>query len=79
MIPPEPGVRSGVRGDERFTNLRRTAAQLGVPMSWLRDQAGAGLVPHLRIGRRLLFNVEICERALMEQAEDCTAHDAVPT
>lgn len=35
--------------------LRRMAARLGVPSSWLREQAEAGNVPGLRAGDRWLF------------------------
>jgi hypothetical protein len=53
---------------ELFLPLRRAAVRLGVPMAWLRAEADAGRVPHLRAGRRLLVNPEAVERALLKRA-----------
>ncbi|MFO0840681.1 MAG: DNA-binding protein [Phycisphaerae bacterium] len=53
---------------EVFLSLRRTAARLGVPASWLRAEALAGRVPHLRAGRRLLFNPTAVEGILLDRA-----------
>lgn len=54
--------------DELFLDLRRAAHILGVPMSWLRNEADAGRVPCLRAGRRLLFNLAAVKAALLERA-----------
>ena len=54
---------------ESFVSLRRTAARIGVPVNWLRGEAQADRVPHLRVGRRMLFSVEAVERALIERME----------
>lgn len=54
---------------ECFASLRRTAARLGVPIAWLKSEAQADSVPHLKIGRRLMFNCEAVERALLERAD----------
>jgi hypothetical protein len=54
--------------EHKLTNLYQTATQLRVPPSWLRDEALAGRVPCLRIGKRLRFNVEAVEKALAERA-----------
>ena len=55
---------------EAFISLRRAAGRLGVPSAWLRNEAHAGRVPHLRIGRRLLFNVQAVELALLQRASE---------
>lgn len=54
---------------ESFLSLRRAAARLGVPATWLRSEVDAGRLPHLRAGRRLLLNPQAVETALLERAE----------
>jgi len=53
---------------EVFLPLRRAATRLGVPAAWLRAEARAGRVPHLRIGKRLLFSIPAVEAALSARA-----------
>jgi len=48
--------------------LRRAARQLGVPAKWLRVEADAGRVPHLRAGGRYLFDLPALTHALAERA-----------
>jgi hypothetical protein len=55
---------------ETFIPLKRAAHRLGVPASWLRTEAEANRLPHLTVGRRLLFNVELVERELIARASD---------
>ncbi len=52
-----------------FLPLRPAAARLGVPIAWLRRQVEVGVVPHLRVGRRLLIHVRNAELALAERAQ----------
>ncbi len=54
---------------ETFEPLSVAAPQLGVPASWLKSEAEAGMLPALRVGKRLLFNVDQVERALLAKAE----------
>jgi excisionase family DNA binding protein len=50
-------------------NLSRMARRLGVTAKWLRDEADAGRIPHLKTGgKRYLFSVEAVQRALAERA-----------
>jgi excisionase family DNA binding protein len=49
-------------------SLTRLARRLGVPSSWLRQEADAGRIPCLRAGKRLLFNAQAVEEALLEKA-----------
>ena len=37
--------------------LLRMSRRAGVPVAWLREQADAGHIPHLKAGTRYLFNV----------------------
>ena len=55
----------------QFVSITEVARRVGVPMTWLRDEAKAGRVPHLQTGRRLLFNVEVVEQALLERTQQC--------
>ncbi|MGD8453218.1 MAG: hypothetical protein PVJ57_15475 [Phycisphaerae bacterium] len=59
---------SNTQTPELFLPLRRAAARLGVPAAWLRAEAHAGRVPHLRVGRRLLFNPAAVETVLLDRA-----------
>lgn len=54
---------------ESFLPLRRVAVRLGVPAAWLRAEADAGRIPHLRVGRRMLLNPQAVERVLLERAQ----------
>lgn len=54
---------------ESFIPLRLAAVRLGVPAAWLRVEADAGRIPHLRIGRRLLVNPQTVERVLLGRVQ----------
>ena len=43
--------------------------RLRVPVKWLRAEAEAGRVPHLKAGKALLFDPEAVERVLLERAQ----------
>jgi len=59
---------SNAKVSESFLSLQRAAARLGVPAAWLRSEARAGRVPHLRVGRRMLFNPDAVQHVLLERA-----------
>ena len=61
---------SNAQNHESFMSLQRTAARLGVPIAYLRREAESNRVPHLRVGRRLLFSPEAVEQALIERAQE---------
>ena len=46
------------------------ARRLRVTQAWLRDEAEAGRVPHLKAGQRLLFDADAVERVLLDRATD---------
>jgi hypothetical protein len=52
---------------EPFT-LNRLANELKLPKDWLREEATAGRLPCLRIGKRLLFNIGAVKQALADRA-----------
>ena len=54
--------------ETRFLSAASAAARLGLPKAWLMNEADAGRLPCLRIGRRMLFNIDAVERALSARA-----------
>ena len=53
------------------------ARRLGLSAAWLKDEAEAGRIPSLRIGRSLRFNAVAVERALVARASGDDAGKAV--
>ena len=45
------------------------ARHLRVPVAWLRAEAEAGRIPHLRAGTQLLFDPATVEHILQERAK----------
>jgi excisionase family DNA binding protein len=59
--------------------LHQLAVRLRLPREWLREEALAGRLPCLRVGRKLLFNLSAVERDLAERAAtsrevSCASH-----
>jgi hypothetical protein len=48
-------------------HLGAMARRLRVPASWLRAEAEAGRLPHLRAGNALLFDPNVVERMLLDR------------
>ena len=46
-----------------------TARRFRVPVRWLRAEAEAGRIPHVKAERVLLFDPEAVERVLLERAQ----------
>jgi hypothetical protein len=46
------------------------ARRLRVPATWLRAEAYAGRIPHLRAGRALLFDPEVVERVVLDRLRE---------
>lgn len=53
---------------EQVVTVRKLSRLTRLPMTWLREEADAGRLPCLRVGRRLLFNPAAVEAALAERA-----------
>ena len=51
-----------------LVSLNRLAAELRLPRNWLKQEAQAGRLPCLRVGRRLLFNRVAVEQVLADRA-----------
>ena len=52
-----------------FLPIAPAARYLGVPVKWLKSEVDAGRVPHLRVGRRLLVQLDAVEKTLRERAK----------
>lgn len=57
--------------------LPRMARRLGVTQAWLREEADADKVPHLKAGGRLLFNPEALQESLAARAAQSLQREAV--
>lgn len=53
-----------------FISLRCAAHRLGVPLNWLQSEAEKDQIPHLKVGRRLLFNLSAVEAELLRRSSD---------
>ena len=62
---------------QSLTTLFGLAQRLNLPVRWLRDEAAAGRIPCLRIGRAFRFNPDAVERALAERAAVPSTRKAV--
>lgn len=51
-------------------SLPDLAKALNLPEAWLKAEADAGTIPHLKIGKRYRFNLEAVTRTLAERAAD---------
>jgi hypothetical protein len=62
-------------------SLARAARRVGITARWLRDEAAAGRVPHLRAGTRYLFDLAALTQSLSDRAaqpHDAECRQAVP-
>jgi hypothetical protein len=50
------------------------ARHLRVPLRWLRAEAEAGRVPHLKAGKVFLFDPDTVEQVLLERARQGGTH-----
>ena len=62
--------------DQKLLTLRDIARVLRLSSRWVREEAEANRIPHLKAGKRLLFNRSAVEQHLLERARD--AGKAVP-
>jgi hypothetical protein len=60
---------TGMDADKRLWPIGPTARRLRVTVKWLRGEAEAGRVPHLKADDRFLFDLESVERVLLERAK----------
>lgn len=53
---------------KKLLPIRMAARRFGVPAPWLRAEAEADRIPHLRAGSRILVDLEAVERVLVARA-----------
>jgi hypothetical protein len=49
--------------------LSIVARRLRVPVAWLKAEAGAGRIPHLRAGNRIVADLEAVQKVLADRAQ----------
>ena len=54
---------------------RQLAKRFNLPLAWVKAQAMTGAIPHLRAGRRLLFNPVAVAEALAKLAAEYPRRD----
>jgi hypothetical protein len=59
MIPAEP----------KPLTIGQTATRFRVPVVWLREEAEAGRIPHLKAGKVFLFDPQAVERELLRRGQ----------
>ena len=59
----------GMISQSKLLLIGPTARRFRVPVAWLRQEAEAGRVPHLKAGRVLLFDPEAVEAVLLDRAQ----------
>ena len=52
----------------KLVSLVELSRRLHISAKWLKAEALAGQIPHLKAGRKLLFNIEAVECALVERS-----------
>jgi len=52
-----------------FVPVRHAAAELGVPLAWLKREAEAGRIPAVQAGKRWLVHLKRTRAALTVRAE----------
>jgi len=57
-----------VQAKKTFVNVTQLSAICGLSETWLRAEAQAGRIPHLKVGARTMFNPDAVERALLSRA-----------
>lgn len=70
MRTPWAVIFGGMNHSPQLLTLAELATYLRLPRLWLRDEAIAGRIPSLRIGRRLRFDASAVEAALLRRASN---------
>jgi excisionase family DNA binding protein len=58
----------GMNNTTHLLSLPVLAKTMNLPEGWIKAEADAGRLPHLRIGKRYRFNLDAVIRALSERA-----------
>jgi hypothetical protein len=57
----------------KYVSLLRLAEESGLSPAWIRREAAAGRLPHLKVGRRTLFNPSSVAEALRDREQEALA------
>lgn len=69
------GIIGGMENEPlQLLSLPALAQALNLPESWIKTQADAGGIPHLKIGKRYRFNLEAVVRTLAARAAEPPAN-----
>ncbi len=60
----------------QLLSLPALAEALRLPETWLKNEADAGRIPHLRIGKRYRFNREMVVAVLAQRAAQTGSQEA---
>ena len=52
-----------------FIDVYELARRTGLPIAWLRCEARSNRIPHIKVGRRRMFNPDTVEQVLIERAQ----------
>ncbi len=63
-------IKRNYSEEAALVSLPDMAERLGVPPLWLKEQAEAGRVPCLRVGRKLMFHTKTAQAAVLAMAGD---------
>lgn len=65
------GIIGGMKNEPlQLLSLPALAQALNLPEGWIKTEADAGRIPHLRIGKRYRFNLEAVIRTLAARAAE---------
>lgn len=64
--------------DRTFIPIHVLAQLTGLPEGWLRGETEAGRIPHIRVGRRLMFHFETAEKALLAHVAGSALDQSAP-
>lgn len=53
----------------KLLTLDQVSERTGLPVAWLRREADAGRLPHIRAGRSRMFDLETVHKALVERQQ----------
>jgi len=69
-LHPYPLVKlCAMKNEKKLLNLFGLAKELHLPVDWVKNEALAGRIPCLKVGRRFRFNREAVESSLAERAK----------
>jgi hypothetical protein len=54
-------------GTKKFGRVHEVARELGLPASWLKREAEAGRLPHIRAGASIVLNIEAVAQLVAER------------